>query len=286
RHGRSSNYHNWGRPFPPQSGWSRRSSSNSLGRRSYGFGGAPPVGGSLRVRSTCSPYSYNHASEQESLLSHPLHSHHSHHPLPPSLFLSRHFGARRDRRALSLELPELLCTGGQALGLPPIQVPDHGRKSGSGAPGSLTGGSGAGSGLGLDHRDCNGKASGHHNHLITDVFPQVNARKDRADLDEETDYSCCFRIQKMMEVYKPDWCETRENWSVYLFSPQNKFRLLCQSIIAHKLFDYVVLVFIFLNCITVALERPKILQGSLERLLLTLSNYIFTAIFVAEMTVK
>ncbi|MED6233701.1 Voltage-dependent T-type calcium channel subunit alpha-1I, partial [Ataeniobius toweri] len=65
-----------------------------------------------------------------------------------------------------------------------------------------------------------------------------------------------------------------------------RFRLLCQSIIAHKLFDYVVLVFIFLNCITVALERPKILQGSLERLLLTLSNYIFTAIFVAEMTVK
>ncbi|KAM4594229.1 voltage-dependent T-type calcium channel subunit alpha-1I [Fundulus diaphanus] len=286
RHGRSSNYHNWGRPFPPQSGWSRRSSSNSLGRRSYGFGGAPPVGGSLRVHSTRSPYSYNHASEQESLLSHSLHSHHSHHPLPPSLFVSRHFGARRDRRALSLELPELLRTGGQAPGLPPVQIPDHGRKSGSGAAGSLTGGSGAGSGLGGEHRDCNGKASGHHNHLITNVFPQVNARKDRADLDEETDYSWCFRIQKMMEVYKPDWCETRENWSVYMFSPQNKFRILCQSIIAHKLFDYVVLVFIFLNCITVALERPKILQGSLERLLLTLSNYIFTAIFVAEMTVK
>lgn len=34
--------------------------------------------------------------------------------------------------------------------------------------------------------------------------------------------SLCFRIQKMMEVYKPDWCESREEWSVYLFSPQNK----------------------------------------------------------------
>lgn len=42
-----------------------------------------------------------------------------------------------------------------------------------------------------------------------------------------------------------------------------RFRQLCQSIIAHKLFDYVVLAFIFSNCITVALERPKILQGSL-----------------------
>lgn len=48
----------------------------------------------------------------------------------------------------------------------------------------------------------------------------------------------------------------------------SRFRLLCQSIIAHKLFDYVVLVFIFLNCITVALERPKILQGSVVRIYL------------------
>ncbi|KAI3353471.1 hypothetical protein L3Q82_019996 [Scortum barcoo] len=284
RHGRSSNYHNWGRPVHPHSAWSRRSSSNSLGRRSYGFGGAPLVGGSLRVHSTRSPHSYTYAAEQESLLSHPLHSHHPfppHHPPPPPLLLSRHFAARRDRRALSLELPELLRAGGQ----PPAH-PEPGRRSGSGAGVSITGGSGSGSGVGVDHRDCNGKAPGPHAHLIAEVFPQVNARKDRADLDEETDYSLCFRIQKMMEVYKPDWCESREEWSVYLFSPQNKFRLLCQSIIAHKLFDYVVLAFIFLNCITVALERPKILQGSLERVFLTISNYIFTAIFVAEMTVK
>lgn len=44
-----------------------------------------------------------------------------------------------------------------------------------------------------------------------------------------------------------------------------RFRLMCQTIIAHKLFDYVVLAFIFLNCITVALERPRIHQGSLVR---------------------
>ncbi|XP_055363135.1 voltage-dependent T-type calcium channel subunit alpha-1I-like [Betta splendens] len=281
RHGRSSNYHNWGRPFPPHSAWSRRSSSNSLGQRSYGFGGGPLVGGSLRVHSTRTPTPHAYAAEQEALLSHPPHPHY---PPPPShpprpLFLSRHF-ARRDRRALSLELPELLRAGRQTC------VPEPGPRNGAGAGASTHGGSVAGSGLGGEHRDCNGKAPGPHTCLIAEVFPQVNARKDRADLDEETDYSLCFRIQKMMEVYKPDWCETREQWSVYLFSPQNKFRLLCQSIIAHKLFDYVVLVFIFLNCITVALERPRILQGSLERLFLTISNYIFTAIFVAEMTVK
>uniref|UniRef100_A0AAQ6AAL8 Ion transport domain-containing protein n=1 Tax=Amphiprion ocellaris TaxID=80972 RepID=A0AAQ6AAL8_AMPOC len=107
----------------------------------------------------------------------------------------------------------------------------------------------------------------------------------RANLEQRA-ASLCFRIQKMLEAYRPDWCETREDWSIFLFSPQNRFRQICQSIIAHKLFDYVVLAFIFSNCITVALERPKILQGSLERVFLTISNYIFTAIFVGEMTLK
>ncbi|KAF7646391.1 hypothetical protein LDENG_00188330, partial [Lucifuga dentata] len=301
RHGRISTYHNWGRPFPPQSTWSRRSSSNSLGQRRYGFGGAPLVGGSLRVHSSHSPH-----AEQESLLSHPLHAHHappSPHPIlsaphslpfspfspPPRtpftpLFLSKHY-ASRDRRALSLDFPELLQVGGHAPGQAP-PPPDPARRSGSGAGASLAAGLGASSGFGVDHRDCNGKAPGPPARLLAEVFPQVNAGKDRATLQEETDYSLCFRIQKMLEVYKPDWCESKEEWSIYMFSPQNRFRLLCQSIIAHKLFDYVVLVFIFLNCITVALERPRILQGSLERLFLTVSNYIFTAIFVTEMTVK
>ncbi|ROL28013.1 Voltage-dependent T-type calcium channel subunit alpha-1I [Anabarilius grahami] len=253
--GRASLYHNWGRPARP-SIWSRRSSWNSLGRssRCLGMGG----GGSLRVRSP-----HSRPSEQESLLSPPPP------PLHPPL-LSRHFVPRRERRALSLELPELLQVPGPAL-LP--LHPRQRKKSFSGGLGSVG-----------EHQDCNGKTPSVQPQIINEVYPQVNTRKDREDLDD--DYSLCFRIQKMIEVYRPDWCETREDWSVFLFSPQNKFRLLCQSIIAHKLFDYVVLAFIFSNCITVALERPKILQGSLERLFLTVSNYIFTAIFVGEMTLK
>ncbi|KAA0725121.1 Voltage-dependent T-type calcium channel subunit alpha-1G [Triplophysa tibetana] len=64
------------------------------------------------------------------------------------------------------------------------------------------------------------------------------------------------------------------------------FRVTCNKIISHKLFDHVVLVIIFLNCITIAMERPRIDPSSAERIFLTLSNYIFTAIFVTEMTVK
>ncbi|XP_069381191.1 voltage-dependent T-type calcium channel subunit alpha-1I isoform X6 [Paralichthys olivaceus] len=339
-------YRNWGRTLPPhpQALWARRSSWNSLGGGrpfsssspcaspsftptsarpfyGYGLGGLGGlVGGSLRIRgprASSSPHRHLHGvhpDEEEALLSPPpvaSHSLHLPHPMLPG-----HFVPRRDRRALSLELPHLLQVPGppHPPPLPPPHHPPplmtlHRKKSVSGGM-IISAGGGGGldslSGLGGVHQDCNGKtplsqllqpptrhqaeqAGGVNpqSQLMTDVFPQVNARsKDREDLDDDIEYSLCFRIQKMLEAYRPDWCETREDWSVFLFSPQNKFRQICQSIIAHKLFDYVVLAFIFSNCITVALERPKILQGSLERVFLTISNYIFTAIFVGEMTLK
>uniref|UniRef100_A0A672NHZ5 Calcium channel, voltage-dependent, T type, alpha 1H subunit a n=1 Tax=Sinocyclocheilus grahami TaxID=75366 RepID=A0A672NHZ5_SINGR len=111
-----------------------------------------------------------------------------------------------------------------------------------------------------DYHDCNGRSL----HLPTDLS---------ANLSKEDSIA-----------YKPKWCKDHEEWSLYLFSPQNKFRMMCQRLISHKLFDHVVLVFIFLNCITIALERPSI-QPS-ERKFLSISNYVFTVIFVAEMTVK
>ncbi|XP_042248120.1 voltage-dependent T-type calcium channel subunit alpha-1I isoform X5 [Thunnus maccoyii] len=334
-------YHNWGRPLAPQPQalWARRSSWNSLvgchpcsssspsaspaftptsARPFYGYGLGGlggVVGGSLRIRGprASSPPPHHHLhhahpDEAESLLSPPAvapHALHLPHPMLPG-----HFVPRRDRRALSLELPHLLQVPGAPHPPPPPHhlLPQR-KKSFSGGM-VISGGGGGGldtlGGLGVVHQDCNGKtplsqlfqppprhpteqAGGANNQsqLMAEVFPQVNTRsKDQEDLDDDIEYSLCFRIQKMLEAYKPDWCETREDWSVFLFSPQNRFRQICQSIIAHKLFDYVVLAFIFSNCITVALERPKILQGSLERVFLTISNYIFTAIFVGEMTLK
>ncbi|XP_015240445.1 PREDICTED: voltage-dependent T-type calcium channel subunit alpha-1G isoform X3 [Cyprinodon variegatus] len=324
-------YHNWGRPLPPQphplcSSWSslggRPCSSSSpsaspaftptSARPFYGcglggLGGV--VGGSLRIRgprASSTPHHHHHIQpdEEESLLSPPAAAPHCL-QLPHSK-LHNYFAPRRDRRALSLELPNMLQspTGNplQHHALPPVKLHAHHRKK-SFSGGLVISNSGDLEGI---HQDCNGKTLLSHlllppsrrqleqtggdnpqNHLMTDVFPQVNTRsKDREDLDDDIEYSLCFRIQKMLEAYRPDWCETRDDWSIFLFSPQNKFRLMCQSIIAHKLFDYIVLAFIFSNCITVALERPKILQGSLERVFLTISNYIFTAIFVGEMTLK
>lgn len=42
-----------------------------------------------------------------------------------------------------------------------------------------------------------------------------------------------------------------------------RFRLWCQRVIGHKMFDHIILLFIFLNCITIALERPDIQANSM-----------------------
>ncbi|XP_053783738.1 voltage-dependent T-type calcium channel subunit alpha-1H isoform X2 [Desmodus rotundus] len=131
--------------------------------------------------------------------------------------------------------------------------------------------------------DCNGQMLA----LPSEFFLRIDSHKeDLADFDDDVEDSCCSRLRKVLEPYKPQWCRSREPWALYLFSPQNRFRASCQKIIAHKMFDHIVLVFIFLNCITIALERPDIDPGSTERVFLSISNYIFTAIFVAEMMVK
>uniref|UniRef100_A0A8C8EDN3 Calcium voltage-gated channel subunit alpha1 H n=1 Tax=Otus sunia TaxID=257818 RepID=A0A8C8EDN3_9STRI len=161
----------------------------------------------------------------------------------------------------SLDLPELLQlpTMRHSLSISPVAV------------------------LPAEYQDCNGKMV----HVPSEFFLRVDSHKEDAmDYEDDMDDSYCYRIRKVLEPYKPQWCKSHEDWSLYLFSPQNRFRVMCQKVIAHKMFDHVVLVFIFLNCITIALERPDIDPHSTERIFLSVSNYIFTAIFVAEMMVK
>ncbi|OXB81907.1 UNVERIFIED_CONTAM: hypothetical protein H355_015104 [Colinus virginianus] len=161
----------------------------------------------------------------------------------------------------SLDLPELLQ-------LPPM------RHSLSISPMAV---------LPAEYQDCNGKMV----HVPSEFFLHIDGHKEEAvDYEDDMEDSYCYRIRKVLEPYKPEWCKSHEDWSLYLFSPQNRFRVMCQKVIAHKMFDHVVLVFIFLNCITIALERPDIDPHSTERIFLSVSNYIFTAIFVAEMMVK
>lgn len=51
-------------------------------------------------------------------------------------------------------------------------------------------------------------------------------------------------------------------------------------------FDNIVLLFIALNCITLAMERPNIPPDSKERAFLGSANYVFTVVFAVEMFIK
>lgn len=78
----------------------------------------------------------------------------------------------------------------------------------------------------------------------------------------------------------------REAYTLYLFQPNNRFRRLCAWFVEQQWFDNVVLLFIALNCITLAMERPNIPPWSKERVFLQTANYVFTVVFAIEMLLK
>ncbi|KFP15120.1 Voltage-dependent T-type calcium channel subunit alpha-1G, partial [Egretta garzetta] len=134
-----------------------------------------------------------------------------------------------------------------------------------------------------EHQDCNGKTSPG---LLLHQLHLDDPRQDCDDCDDEGNMSKRDRMKAWVRAHLPTCCKERDSWSIYIFAPHSRFRLMCNKIITHKMFDHIVLVIIFLNCITIAMERPKIEPHSAERIFLTLSNYIFTVIFLTEMTVK
>ncbi|NXO62412.1 CAC1G protein, partial [Phainopepla nitens] len=134
-----------------------------------------------------------------------------------------------------------------------------------------------------EHQDCNGRTSPG---LLLHQLQLDEPHQDADDGDDEGNMSKRDRMKAWVRARLPACCKERDSWSIYIFAPHSRFRLMCNKIITHKMFDHVVLVIIFLNCITIAMERPKIEPHSAERIFLTLSNYIFTVIFLTEMTVK
>ncbi len=65
-----------------------------------------------------------------------------------------------------------------------------------------------------------------------------------------------------------------------------RFRLKCQALTEQAWFDFIILVFIASNCITLAMERPNIPPWSTERKILDICNNIFTVVFSIEMFMK
>ncbi|XP_031625019.1 voltage-dependent T-type calcium channel subunit alpha-1G isoform X2 [Contarinia nasturtii] len=80
--------------------------------------------------------------------------------------------------------------------------------------------------------------------------------------------------------------EHRQTYSLLIFPEDNKFRHACDWFVTQKWFDNVILLFIALNCITLAMERPNIPPNCTERYFLSTANYVFTFVFTLEMFVK
>ncbi|CAF1590287.1 unnamed protein product [Rotaria sp. Silwood1] len=118
---------------------------------------------------------------------------------------------------------------------------------------------------------------------IIDVSAEVNTQLESKTEKLGAVESCLSQYcgQRIFRRFK-----RRENYSLYLFSPSNKLRKVFQQLILQKSFDYFILCFIVLNCITLAMERPSISSTSFERQFLNYTNYIFTIIFTIEMMIK
>lgn len=77
-----------------------------------------------------------------------------------------------------------------------------------------------------------------------------------------------------------------DKWDNNLPCSLFRFRTLCCWLVGQNWFDNVILLFIAMNCITLAMERPNIPPDSTERLFLATSNYVFTVVFTTEMFIK
>uniref|UniRef100_A0A7I4Z6U7 Voltage-dependent T-type calcium channel subunit alpha n=1 Tax=Haemonchus contortus TaxID=6289 RepID=A0A7I4Z6U7_HAECO len=107
---------------------------------------------------------------------------------------------------------------------------------------------------------------------------QALAEEERRN--EQKQNTCFRKFLRKTCLYK------KAEYSLFCFGPKNPFRIRCLQLTQKKWFDYSILVFIGINCITLAMERPSIPPQSLERKFLTFSGYVFTIIFTLEMAMK
>ena len=107
----------------------------------------------------------------------------------------------------------------------------------------------------------------------------------RADIKTNTTTSSNLTEKSFMEEIR-EYFHQRQSYSLYIFEEDSRTRKVCKLLTSQDWFDFIVLVFIAANCITLAMERPTIPPWSTERKLLDLSNNLFTLVFTIEMFIK
>ena len=78
-------------------------------------------------------------------------------------------------------------------------------------------------------------------------------------------------------------CVLYNDFTCYLLF---RSRISAIKLVGKQWFDNVVLFFILMNCVIMAIERPSIPDGSIERKVIDVSNHIFTIVFTIEMCIK
>uniref|UniRef100_A0A8C3QGN7 Voltage-dependent T-type calcium channel subunit alpha-1G n=1 Tax=Cyanoderma ruficeps TaxID=181631 RepID=A0A8C3QGN7_9PASS len=119
-----------------------------------------------------------------------------------------------------------------------------------------------------EHQDCNGRTSPG---LLLHQLHVDEPHQDGDDGDDEGNMSKRDRMKAWLRARLPTCCKERDSWSIYIFQT-------VQGLFEHRIGKTV-------------FNHPNMHRGrhsctEQERIFLTLSNYIFTVIFLTEMTVK
>ncbi|XP_046854592.1 voltage-dependent T-type calcium channel subunit alpha-1G-like [Xenia sp. Carnegie-2017] len=110
---------------------------------------------------------------------------------------------------------------------------------------------------------------------------------------QEENTSLVFQIVEQVENenetvdnHATSCLKRRQEWSLFIFSPENKLRRLVVKIHQHPWFDRVVLLFILINCIVMVMEEPGLDKNSEMGQFIQIMQYIFTTVFTIEMSIK
>ena len=76
------------------------------------------------------------------------------------------------------------------------------------------------------------------------------------------------------------------DYSLFIFSPNNKLRHLCINILNHWLFNYILISLIIGNLVIISLNHPWLDPSSKRKKIIDSLNYIFNIIFIIEAIIK
>ncbi|KAE8289653.1 Voltage-dependent T-type calcium channel subunit alpha-1H [Larimichthys crocea] len=103
-----------------------------------------------------------------------------------------------------------------------------------------------------------------------------DCRSTEFNIEEETD----------TKIFEPDTESAKSMKTGHSTYCLHRTGCCVRHMISHSMFDHMILVFILLNCVTIAMERPGIAPESWERWIIDMSSYGFSTIFLTEMLFK